>query len=173
YVEALNNEKKKTRKRGQPSTEQLRAEEGLSVLFFSPSKILESGELQHVKEAAKEQEAPDKMSRAKARAAQKAQKEWEAQQKSDDRAIRAEARKAKEAHKKAQREKDREARKARKQLETKSKASQKRPKGRPTKHKKNEAPPAIMSEPTNEVVSVQPESRNGHIIKKPADFNEE
>jgi len=171
YIEALNNEKKK-RKRGQPFTEELRAEEGLSVLFFSPSKILRARELQDVKEAAKEQEARDKVSRAKARAAQKAQKESEAQQKRDGRATRAEARKAEEALKKAQREKDREARRAQKQLETESKASQKRPRGRPPKQKKPQEPPAIESEPNDEVVSVQPKSRNGRIIRKPVHFDE-
>jgi hypothetical protein len=39
FIEALNNNKKK-RKRGQPFTEDLRAEEGLSAIFFNPSKIL-------------------------------------------------------------------------------------------------------------------------------------
>ncbi|TKA24266.1 hypothetical protein B0A54_17654, partial [Friedmanniomyces endolithicus] len=148
------------------------AEEGLSVLFFSPSKILRARELQDVKEAAKEQEARDKVSRAKARAAQKAQKESEAQQKRDGRATRAEARKAEEALKKAQREKDREARRAQKQLETESKASQKRPRGRPPKQKKAQEPPAIESEPNDEVVSVQPKSRNGRIIRKSVHFDE-
>ena len=62
--------------------------------------------------AAKEQEALDKVSRAKARASQKAQKELEAQRRRDDRGKRAEARKAEEDLKKAQRERDREVRKA-------------------------------------------------------------
>ncbi|KAK5722038.1 hypothetical protein LTR17_014474 [Elasticomyces elasticus] len=79
YLEVLNNEKKK-RKRGQPFTGELRAEEGVSVLFFSPSKVQRARELQDVKEAAKEQEARDKVSRAEARAVRKAQKESEAQQ---------------------------------------------------------------------------------------------
>jgi hypothetical protein len=47
-------------------------------LFFSPSKILRARKFQDVKEAAKEQEALDKVSRAEARAAQKAQKDLEA-----------------------------------------------------------------------------------------------
>ncbi|KAK1807063.1 hypothetical protein LTR12_018596, partial [Friedmanniomyces endolithicus] len=46
------------------------------------------------KEAAKEREAHEKVSRAEARAALKARKELEAQQKREDRAMRAEARKA-------------------------------------------------------------------------------
>jgi hypothetical protein len=36
YLETINNQKRK-KKRGRPFTEDLRAEEGLSVLFFSPS----------------------------------------------------------------------------------------------------------------------------------------
>jgi len=50
----------------QPFTEDLRAEEGLGVLFFSPLKILRARELQNVKVAVKEQEALDKVSRAEA-----------------------------------------------------------------------------------------------------------
>ncbi|KAK3614241.1 hypothetical protein LTR22_027850, partial [Elasticomyces elasticus] len=101
----------------------LRAEEGVGVLFFSPSKVQKARELQDAKEAAKEREALEKVSRTEARAALKAQKELEAQQKRKGRAIRAEARKAEEALKKTQREQAREARKAQKQLETESKAS--------------------------------------------------
>ncbi|KAK0950226.1 hypothetical protein LTS01_025641, partial [Friedmanniomyces endolithicus] len=125
HHEALDNEKKK-RKRGQPFTEELRAEEGVGVLFFSPSKVQKARELQDAKEAAKEREAHEKVSRAEARAALKAQKGLEAQQKREDRAMRAEARKAEDALKKARREQAKEARKAQKQLETESKASQKR-----------------------------------------------
>jgi hypothetical protein len=132
YLEALDSEKRK-RKRGQPFTEELRAEEGVSILFFSPSKVQKARELQDAKEAAKEREALDKVSRAEARASSKAQKELEAQKKREDRAIRAEAKKAEEALKKAQREEAKEARNAQKQLETESKASQKRPRGRPPK----------------------------------------
>ncbi|KAK4985845.1 hypothetical protein LTR66_005654 [Elasticomyces elasticus] len=100
YVEAFDNEKKK-RKRGQAFTEELRAQDGVSVLFYSPSKVLKARELQNVKEAAKEREALERVSRAEARAVLKAQKELETQQKREDRAMRAEARKAKEALKKA------------------------------------------------------------------------
>jgi len=78
YVEALGNEKKK-RKRGRPFTEELRAEEGVGVLFFSPSKVQKARELQDAKEAAKEREALEKVSRAEARAALKTQKNLEAQ----------------------------------------------------------------------------------------------
>ena len=52
YLEALSNEKKK-RKRGQPITEELRAKDGVGMLFSSPSKVQEAGELQDAKEAAK------------------------------------------------------------------------------------------------------------------------
>jgi hypothetical protein len=170
FIEALNNNNKKKRKRGQPFTEDLRAEEGLGALFFSPSKIHRARELQDVKEAAKEQETLDKVSRAEPRAAQKAQKELEAQQRRDDRVMRAEAKKAEEDLKKAQREKDREAKKARKQLQTESKASQKRSRGRPPKQKEPPKPSATVIGSSEEMVSIQPRSRNGRIIRKPAHF---
>jgi multidrug efflux pump subunit AcrA (membrane-fusion protein) len=109
--------------------------------------------------------------RAEARAAQKAQKELEAQQKRDDRVIRAEVRKAEEALKKAQREKDREAKKAQKQLQTASKASQKRSRGRPPKQQGFKEPPTIVSRPINRVVLIPPKSRNGRTIKKRARFD--
>jgi hypothetical protein len=55
YLEAFNSEKKKKkRKRGQPFTEELRAEDGVSVLFFNPSKVQKARELQDAKEADKE-----------------------------------------------------------------------------------------------------------------------
>ncbi|KAK5698451.1 hypothetical protein LTR17_023655 [Elasticomyces elasticus] len=150
YLEAQNGEKKK-RKRGQPFTEELRAEEGDGVLFFSPSKVQKARELQDAKEAAKEREALEKASRTEARAALKAQKELDAQQKRKGQAIRAEARKAEEALKKTQREQAREARKAQKQLETESKASQKRPRGRPPKQMEPLQPPVIVTEQIEEI----------------------
>ncbi|KAK3613510.1 hypothetical protein LTR56_027839, partial [Elasticomyces elasticus] len=110
-------------------------------------------ELQDAKEAAKEREALDKAYRTEARAALKAQKELDAQQKRKGRAIRAEARKAEEALKRTQREQAREARKAQKQLETESKASQKRPRGRPPKQKEPLEPPVIVTEQIEEIVS--------------------
>jgi hypothetical protein len=119
-----------------------------------------------------QQEALDKVSRAESRAAQKAQKELEAQQRSDDRVIRAEVRKAEEALKKAQREEDRETKKAEKQLQTESKASQKGSRGRPPKQKEPPKPSATVIEPSKEMVSIQPRSRNGRINKKPAHFDE-
>jgi hypothetical protein len=130
------NSGKKKRKRGQPFTEELRAEEGIGVLFFSPSEVQKARELQDVRKAAKEREALDKVSRAQARAALKVQKESEAQQKREDRAMRAQARKTEDALKKARREQAKAASNAQKQLETGSETSQKRPRGRPPKQQK-------------------------------------
>ncbi|KAK0253616.1 hypothetical protein LTR35_018355, partial [Friedmanniomyces endolithicus] len=172
YLEALNNEKKK-RKRGQPFTEELRAEEGVSVLFFSPSKVQKARELLDAKEAAKEREALEKVSRAEVGAALKAQKQLQAQQKREDRVKRAEARKAEVALKKAQREQTREARMAQKRLQTESKAIQKRPRGRPPKQKEPQEPSVIVIKPIEEAVSVQPKSRSGRTFRKPAHFDEE
>jgi hypothetical protein len=74
YIEALDNEKKK-RKRGRPFTGELRAEEGIGMLFFSLYKVQKAGEPQGGKEAAKEREALEKVSRAEARIALKTQEE--------------------------------------------------------------------------------------------------
>lgn len=38
YIKALNSKKKKMKRR-KPFTEELRVEEGISTLFFSPSKV--------------------------------------------------------------------------------------------------------------------------------------
>ena len=86
--------------------------------------------------------------------------------------MRAEARKAEKALKKAQREQAKEARNAQKQLETRSQVPRKMPRGRPQKQKKLQEPSATMLEPIEEMVSVQPRSRNGRIIRKPAHFDE-
>ena len=171
YLEALNKEKKK-RKRGKPFTEELRAEEGVSVLFFSPSKVQKARELQDAKEAAKEHEAHKKISRAQARAGARAQKELEAQQKRDGRAMRAEAKKAGEALKKAQREQTKEAKKAQKQLQTESKAMQTRLRGRPVKQNGPQEHHVTMNEPMEQMVSIQEKSRSGRIVRKPARFDE-
>lgn len=48
---------KKKRKRGSAFTEQLRASEGLGVLFFSPSKVVRARELAAAREFAKDDEA--------------------------------------------------------------------------------------------------------------------
>ncbi|KAK5004256.1 hypothetical protein LTR28_009161, partial [Elasticomyces elasticus] len=132
YIEALDNEKKK-RKRGKPFTEELRAEEGSGVVFFSPSKVKKTRYLQDAKEAAKEQETQDKLLKAQDRAAQKAHEELEAQRERSDRAATAVARKAEEALKKVQKDKQKEAKKAQKQLETESEAMNRRPRGRPAR----------------------------------------
>ena len=100
-IETINNQKNK-RKRGRPFTEELRAQEGLGVLFFSPSKVARAKELQLAKDEAKELETHHKQLRAQDRAAKKAQKQAEAQQKRNDRTARAAARKTEEALKKAQ-----------------------------------------------------------------------
>jgi hypothetical protein len=115
YVKALGDEKKK-RKRGRPFTEELRAEESVGVLFFSPSKVQKARELQNAKEASKEREALGKGSRAGASAALKTQKILEAQQKRENRAARAKVRRAEDALKKGRKEQAREAKKAQKQL---------------------------------------------------------
>jgi hypothetical protein len=44
YLKALNSKKKK-RNRGQPFTEELKVQEGVSILFFSPSKVQKAREL--------------------------------------------------------------------------------------------------------------------------------
>ncbi|KAK4999479.1 hypothetical protein LTR66_001499 [Elasticomyces elasticus] len=61
YIETINKQKKKKKKRGRHFTEDLRAEEGLNVLFFSPSKVIRARELQTAKEATKDEEALDKL----------------------------------------------------------------------------------------------------------------
>jgi hypothetical protein len=76
YLETIDNQKRK-KKRSRPSTEDLRAGEGLSVLFFSPSKVTRARELQTAKEATKDDEALDKLLQAQDRAEKKAQKEAE------------------------------------------------------------------------------------------------
>jgi hypothetical protein len=169
YAEALNGEKKK-RKRGQLFTEELRADEGIGALFFSPSKIRRARELQDAKEAAKERETLEKVSRAEARAAAKVQKEVEAQRKREERAARAEARKAEHALKEDQREQAREAKKARKQLQLESTARRKRHRCRPAKQKSSSTAASTAVELTEEMVPIRPRSRRGRTIKKPARF---
>jgi hypothetical protein len=110
-LKSIESEKKK-RKRGSAFTEQLRADEGLGVLFFSPSKVAQARELAAAQEFAKDDEALDRLLQAQDRAQLKAHRELEAQQKREDRAIKAAARKTKQALEKAQRERDKLARKA-------------------------------------------------------------
>jgi hypothetical protein len=171
YIEALDDEKKK-RKRGRPFTEELRAEEGVGVLFFSPSKVQKAGELQDAKEAAKEREALEKVSIAEARAVLEAQKNLEAQRKREDRATRAEVRKAEDALKKARREQAREARKAQRQLHIDSMAQRKRAGDRPPKQKLFSNAASTIIEPIEEMIPVRPKSSCGRLIRRPARFDE-
>jgi len=71
---------KNKRKRGRAFTEQLRADEGLGVLFFSPSKVVKARELAAAQESAEDDEALDRLLQARDRAQLKAHKELEARQ---------------------------------------------------------------------------------------------
>jgi hypothetical protein len=59
-LKSIESEMKK-RKRGSAFTEQLRADEGLGVLFFSPSKVAQARELAAAQEFAKDDEALDRL----------------------------------------------------------------------------------------------------------------
>jgi hypothetical protein len=159
-LKSIDSEMKK-RKRGSAFTEQLRAGEGLGVLFFSPSKVVRARELAAAREFAKDDEALARLLQAQDRAQLKAHRELEAQQKREDRAIKATARKTKKALDKAQRERDKLAKKGVEQLRTKSRASSKRPRGRPVKQIQSKAPVAVATEPEAEIVPEQPRTRTG------------
>jgi hypothetical protein len=135
-LKSIDSEKEK-RKRGSAFTEQLRADEGLGVLFFSPSKVFRARELAAAQEFAKDDEALDRLLQAQERAQFKAHRELEAQQKREDRAMKAAARKTKKALDKAQRERGKLAKNALKQLQTKPSASGRRPRGIPPKQKQS------------------------------------
>jgi hypothetical protein len=122
FLKSIDCEKKK-RKRGSAFTEQLRAGEGLGVLFFSPSKVVRATELAAAREFAEDDEALDRLLQAQDRAQLKTHRELEAQQKREDRAIKAAARKTTKALDKAQRERDKLAKKGVEQLRTKSRGS--------------------------------------------------
>jgi hypothetical protein len=85
---------------------------GLGVLFFSPSKVVRARELAAAQEFAKDDEALHQLLQAQDRAQFKAHRELEAQQKREDRAMKAAARKTRKALDKAQRERDKLAKKA-------------------------------------------------------------
>jgi len=170
-IETINNQKNK-RKRGRSFTEELRAQEGLGVLFFSPSKVARAKELQLAKDEAKELETHHKQLRAQDRAAKKAQKQAEAQHKRNGRTARAAARKTEEALKKAQMQRQTEAKKTRKQLETESKTSDRRPRKKQKTQKEAQKPMVIMIEPEPQIDSDRLRSRSGRTIKKPAHFDE-
>jgi hypothetical protein len=78
YIEAINNQKRK-KKRGRPFPEDLRAEEGLGVLFFGTSKVTRARELQTAMETDEDEEALDRLLQAQDRAEKKAQKKAEVQ----------------------------------------------------------------------------------------------
>ena len=167
HLEALSLEKKK-RKRGKRLMEEFRAEEGTSIMFFSPSKVRAARELQIRREQAKEQQKEDKELRTLEKAALKVQKEQEAQKKRDERAAAAAARRTAEALKKAARAKELEAKKAQKQLEMESNTSNRRPRKRP---KIQSVPPeavVVVDERVVEEVPEQPKTRRGRIIRTPA-----
>jgi hypothetical protein len=96
FVETTDSQQKK-KKRGRPFTEDLRAEEDLGALFFSPSKINRAKALQAAKDEAKELESQNRLQSARDRATRKAQKEAEVRQRREDRGAKAAARKAEEA----------------------------------------------------------------------------
>jgi hypothetical protein len=169
-LQSINAEKNK-RKRGRAFTEQLRAEEGLGVLFFSPSKVVKARDLAAAQESAKDNEDLDRLLRAQDRAQLKTDKELESRQKREDRAMRAVARKTKEALDKAQRQRDKLAKKAQKQLQTESQASQRRPGGRLPKQKQPQEPVMVVIEPEVAMVPEQPMSRTGRAIKRPRRFD--
>jgi hypothetical protein len=150
----------------------LRAEEGLGILFFSPSKVTRARELQTAKEATKDDEALDRLLQAQDRAEKKSQKEVEAQQRREDRAMNVRARKAKEALKKAQRQHLKEVKEARRQLEIASKASRTRPRKRQKTQKEPKKPDVVVVQPELEMAQDQPKSRCGRTIRKPAHHGE-
>lgn len=122
FIETIGSQQNKNR-RGRLFTEDLRAEEDLGALFFSPSKINRAKALQAAKDEEKELEAQNKLMRARDRATRKAQKDAGVRQRRQDRAARIAARKAEEALQKAERQHQREVRATQKRLETEFKAS--------------------------------------------------
>jgi hypothetical protein len=171
YIKTIESQKKKG-KRGRAFTEDLRAEEGLGALFFSPSKINRAKELQAAKDEAKELESHNKLLRAQGRATQKAQKEAEVQQRREDKAARAVARKVEDALKKAGKQQQKEAKEAQKQLETKSKASSSRPRKKQKSQKEPRKSRVAVIVPEPQVASNHLKSRSGRTIKKPTHLDD-
>jgi hypothetical protein len=170
-MESIDNEKNK-RKRSRAFTEELRAQEGLGVLFFSPSKVARARELQAAKDATKDDEALDRLLQAQDRTQQKAQKQLEAQQRREDRAIRATARKTQEALKRAQRQHQKEAKKAQRQLQIKSRVSITRPRKKQKTQEAPKDPIAVIRKPEPQLVVEQPRLRNGRTVRKPRRFDD-
>lgn len=166
FVETIHSQQKK-RKRGRPFTEDIRAEEGLGALFFSPSKINRAKALQAAKDEAKELESQNKLLRARDRATRKARKEAEVWQRREDRAARAAAKKVEEALQKATRQQQREAKAAQKRL-TESKASNSGSRKRRKIQKEPEKHMVVTTGPEPQDTPKQLMSRSGRIIKKRA-----
>lgn len=171
YIKTIQNQKKK-RKRGRPFTEELRAEDGLGVLFFSPSKIERAKELQAAKDEAKEREAQSKLLGAQDRATQKAEKEAEARQRREDRTARAAAKKAEKALKQAQRQRQKEIKEAQKQLAETSEALNNRPRKKLKTQKEPTRSVAVVIEPEPQQALSRVTSRSGRAIRRPAQFDE-
>ena len=169
FIETISTQQNKS-KRGRPFTEDLRAEENLGALFFSPSKINRAKALQAAKDEEKEMEAQNKLlrARARARATRKAQKELEVRQRRENRAARAAAKKAEEALQKAKRQQQREAKEIQRRLETESKASSSRSRKRRRIQKEPEEHMVVTIEPEPQDVPKRLVSRSGRIIKKRA-----
>jgi hypothetical protein len=171
FIETIDSQQKK-KKRGRPFTEDLRAEEDLGALFFSPSKINRAKALQAAKDEAKELESQNKLVRARDRATRKAEKEAEVRQRREDRAARAAAKKAEDALQKALRQQQKEAKAAQKRLETESMSSNSRSRKRrkiqkePEKHRVDTVGPEAQVTPKHAM------SRSGRIIKKRAYFDD-
>ncbi|OQN95385.1 hypothetical protein B0A48_18633 [Cryoendolithus antarcticus] len=165
YLEVIQQQKRR-KKHGRPFTEELRAQEGLGVLFFSPSKIERAKELQAAKEKAKEVEAQSKMDRAQDRATQKAQKEVEAQQRREDRIARAGSRKATAALKKAERQRQQEAKQIAKRAITDSEATNSRPFKRPKTQKRPQRAMVAETQPTLQQAVEEAKTRSGRAIRK-------
>ena len=172
FIETMDSQQKK-RKRGRPFTEDIRAEEDLGALFFSPSKINRAKAPQAAKDEAKELESQNKLLRARDRATRKAQKEAEVRQRREDRAARAAAKKVEEALQKAKRQQQREAKEIQRRLGTESKASGSRPRKRRRVQKKPEEHVTVATEPEPQDVQERLMSRSGRIIKKRAYLDDE
>jgi hypothetical protein len=169
FIETIDSQqKKKKKKRGRPFTENLRAEEDLGALFFSPSKINQAKALQAAKDEAKELESQNKLVRARERATRKAEKEAEVRQRREDRAARAAAKKAEDALQKALRQQQKEAKAAQKRLETESMSSDSRSRKRREIQKEPEKHRVDTVGPEPQVTPKHAMSRSGQIIKKRA-----
>jgi hypothetical protein len=166
-IEALRHEKKR-RKRGRKLMEQSKAEEGSGAILFSPKKVRAALELQEQREQEKVEEKADKETRVQEIALAKIQKQQAVQRRREEKAIAQNARNAAEASRKTQRIADKEAKRAQKQAELVVQASNK---GRRRTMKKNEAHPKSTPDDTSpkaQEAPIQPRSRSGRTIQRPA-----